>query len=239
LSLLSPGDSTAVCIGPMAKMLQYIKYMNIVFPEKVQLMLKQQNEDSEGFTQKMMRDVLVEFPYHNLPGRFEIYPIPSSFFVNFWPTLFNLAVISIITLTVVLFATSLKKGSKLQNAIQGLMEALKWNMLLITFCGSLGDVVLFTALEFQTIQFRNPAAVVSFIFCLGMNAIAIYVVVKILDVNLVIRKEKEGAGLEEQKKEIEKKWCSYRALFECYRDYSYYQQIFLLFLSFVWLCLMA
>jgi len=103
-------------------------------------------------------------------------------------------------------------------------------MLLIIFCGSLGDVVLFTALELQTVQFSNAAAIVSFIFCLVMNAIAIYVILKILDINSVIRREKQkasGNDIEEQKKEIEKKWCSYRALFECYRDYSYFQQIFL------------
>jgi len=206
--------------------------MKIVFPEKVQLMLKQQSENSEAFTQKMIRDVLAEFPYHELPGRFQIYPIPSSFFVNFWPTLFNLAVISLVTFIIILIAVNIKKGSKLHGAVQSLMEVLRWNLLLITFCGSLGDVVLFTALELQTVQFSNPAAAVSFVFCLVMNAVAIYVILKILDVNLTIRREKgkvsgNNLELEEQKKEIEKQWCSYRALFECYRDYSYYQQIFL------------
>ena len=226
-SVISSSDSTAVCMGPIAKMLQYIKFMNINYPEKVVLMLEQQSENSNsgGFTGKMMRGALEKFPNHKLPTRFAEYKVHSSFFVNYWPTLFNLLVIFLVTFVVIILAWRTKNSPKLNGILQSVVEILKWNVVLITFCGSLGDVMLYTALEFQTMQFDNFEAVLSFLLCLTINFLAIVVVVKILEVNLTIRKSKKDHSLSDN--QIEKQWCSYRALFECYRDSSYYQQIFL------------
>jgi len=185
----------------------------------------------EGFTQKMMGKTLDEFPRHKLPGNFETYKMPSSFFVNFWPTLFNLSIILLVTVFILLLEYYTRDLKKVHPLIQSLAETLKWNVALILFCGSLGDVVLFTALEIQSMQFDNSEAIISFIICILINILAIFVVVKILDVNLAIRKYKQQTSLDndpnEQKKQIDKQYSSYRALFECYRDYSYYQQIFL------------
>ena len=226
-SVISSSDSTAICMGPISKMLQYIKFMDINYPEKVVLMLEQQSENSNsgGFTGKMMGGALEKFPNHKLPRRFTTYKVHSSFFVNYWPTLFNLLVIFIVTFAVIILSWQTKNSPKLNGILQGLLEILKWNVVLITFCGSLGDVVLYTALEFQTMQFDNFEAVLSFLLCLIINFLAIFVVVKILEVNLTIRKSKKDHGFTED--QIEKQWCSYKALFECYRDSSYYQQIFL------------
>ena len=227
LSLITSSDSTSACMGPIAKMLQYIQFMNISFPEKVQLMMDQQNENarSEGFTQKMLGETLDEFPNHELPKKFQVYRMPSSFFVNFWPTLFNLLVILLVTFAVMILASQTKGSPRINGVLQNVTEALKWNVTLIMFCGCLGDVVFFTALELQAMQFDNFAAVFSFILCLLVNFLAIFVVVKILEINSILRKSKKSNITETQK--IEKQWCNYKALFECYRDGSYSQQIFL------------
>jgi len=226
-SVISSSDSTAVCMGPIAKMLQYIKFMNINYPEKVELMLKQQSENanSGGFTGKMMGGVMEKFPNHELPRRFKVYKVHSSFFVNYWPTLFNLLVMFFVTFAVIILSNQTKNSPRINGILMTLLEILKWNVVLITFCGSLGDVMLFTALEFQTMQFDNFEAVLSFLLCLTINFLAIFVVVKILEVNLIIRKSKKDHAVSDD--QIEKQWCSYKALFECYRDSSYYQQIFL------------
>jgi len=76
-------------------------------------------------------------------------------------------------------------------------------------------------------QFDNAAAVFSFILCLGINTLAVLVVNQIIDVNSAIRTSKKSNSEEQQKKMIEQQWNSYKALFECYKDYSFYQQIFL------------
>lgn len=207
--------------------------MNIAFSEKVQLMLLQQHikaTSGGGFSKKMMNDVLDEFPEHDLPGAFHTFKVDTSFFVNFWPALFNLSVIFLVTLVFMFLASNTKKNTKVNGILTSLVDILKWNVVLVTFCGSLGDVVLFTALELRSMQFEGPTAVLSFMLCLIINILAIVVIVKILDVNLMIRRSKQkavGHDQEKQKKLIEQQWTSYKALFECYKDYSYYQQIFL------------
>ena len=228
-SLISSGDSTAAMMGPLNKMLQYIKWMDIMLPEKVQLMLLEQTAkaNKKGFAQKMMGSALDNFPNHALTGNFLVYPINSSFFVNFWPSLFNLSAILVVTLLVVVLTTSTKGNAKITGILKSVSEVLKWNMFLVQFCGSIGDIVLFSALELQTVQFENAEEVISFILCLGINTLAVIVVVKILDVNSAIRRAIKDNPGEEHQKTIEQQWRSYKALFECYKDYSFYQQIFL------------
>ena len=233
-SIVSSSDSTAACMGPLAKMLQHIKWMDIDYPEKVLLMMEEQNKDAlkGGFAKKMMGGALDKFPRHELPSKFELYQTPSSFFVNFWAALFNLSVILFVTLTVIFLKVMTKQYPKVNGVLRGVTDVLKWNLLLVTFSGNLGDVVLFTALEFLSMQFDNFEAILSFVMCLLINVAAIFVIVKILDVNAAIRKSMQRLSgntfrAELQKKRIVQQWSSYKALFECYRDYSFYQQIFL------------
>ncbi len=203
--------------------------MDIRYPEKVLLMMDEQNKNAlkGGFAKKMMGEALEKFPRHELPRKFELYQTPSSFFVNIWPALFNLSVILVVTVLAIILEASTKGNPKINSILKSLSDILKWNVFLVTFCGSIGDIVLYTALEFQTMQFDNAEAVFSFILCLGINTLVILVVVKILDINSAIRRLKKDTRDEEHRKLIEQKWSSYKALFECYKDYSFFQQIFL------------
>ena len=229
-SLVSSGDSTAAMMGPLAKMLQYIKFMDLGLPEKVQFMLLEQTKktNKKGFTQKMLGSALDKYPNHEVTENFKVYSIKSSFFANFWPSLFNLSVIFMATLLVMLATAYTKGNPKINGIMKSLSDVLKWNVFLTTFCGSIGDIVLYTSLEFQTMRFENAEAVFSFVLCLGMNALAVIVVVQILDVNSAIRRSKKKTQNEEEyQKMIAQEYSSYKALFECYKDYSFYQQIFL------------
>jgi len=224
-SLLSSSDSTTVCMGPFSKMLQYIKYMNIVYPEKVQLMLKQQSANSGGdFSSKVLGDGIDKFPERELPGKFKAYSANSSFFVNFWPAMFNLAVILTAVLVIISLRCSLRTCSKIQLIVGHADDALRWNVFLIIFCGNFGDIVLFTALELQTTKLDNAYSGISFGLCLLMNLLCFYVVIKILDVNSAVRKSRQRIKEEER---IEKDWCNYKALFTSYKSDSYFQQVFL------------
>jgi len=74
LSFLSSSDSSSIFMGAFSKMLQYIKYMKIVYPAKVELMLEMTKTNSSstgGFASKMMGDVFDKFPDGELPEKFE------------------------------------------------------------------------------------------------------------------------------------------------------------------------
>ena len=232
LSLLSSSDSTSVCMGPFSKMLSYIRYMDIVYPAKVVLMLESQSNDSNtrGFSSKMIGGILDSFPETELPEKFEEYGTLSSFFVNFWPALFNLLAILIGTF-VVMMVNGLSKGCfRLNKIVKGLEELLKWNALLITFCGNFGDIFLFTALEFHTTKWSNIQGPISFGLCLVINFFVLFVVIRILEINFEVRKSRkqfQQENLEEQEGQLAKEWSSWSAFFAAYKGQSYYQQIFL------------
>ena len=220
LSFLSSSDSTSICMGAFSKMLQYIKYMDILYPAKVELMLEMMNSNSSstgGFASKIMREVLDKFPERKLPEKFEYFGAGSSFFVNYWPSLFILLILFSVTVGFMLLGSSMQKSSKV-NQIVGI---LKWNMVLLLFCGDFGDIVFFTAMELTTAELDSVESVLSLIVCIAINIFAFWVLFKILSVNFRIRESKLKLH------EIEGKWGHYKTLFAMYKDQSYFQRIFL------------
>jgi len=151
-SLLSSSDSTSVCMGPISKMLQHIKFMKIVYPSNVQLMLDSQASGG-GFYGKVTDRFLANFSSSAKPPEmFQKYNIPSNFFVNFWPVLFNLSLLLISIKVVTLLVFVAKRCEKIASILNKLQVTLKWNLVLIIFCGSFGDIVLFTALQIPTLR---------------------------------------------------------------------------------------
>ena len=233
LSFLSSSDSTSICMGPFSKMLRYIRFMDIVYPAKVILMLESQanKSNTKGFTSKMIGSILEGFPENDdLPEKFEEYGSLSSFFMNFWPALFNLLTILLVISVVLLAKRWSRSCLGVNRVVKNLEEMLKWNVLLITFCGNFCDIFLFTALEFHTTKFTNIQGPISFVLCLVVNLFVMLVVIKILEVNFEVRKsrkefQKEDAGIQEE--QLIKEWCSWSALFVAYKGESYSQQIFL------------
>jgi len=113
------------------------------------------------------------------------------------------------------------KSSKLLTQIT---EKLKWNLILLLFCGDFGDLVFFTSLELTTAKLSSFESAWSLLICIMINFFAVWVLVKILSVNFKIRKEKLQQTTSQ---EIEHKWSNYRTFFAIYKDDSYYQQIFM------------
>jgi len=110
--------------------------------------------------------------------------------------------------------------------INKILSLLKWNIFIIMFCGSYGDIMFFTALEFRTFRSDELASVMSFFVCLGMNVLAMFILFKIIHVNLTL-KNKKGIKKLRIKMKLEKDFEKYKAVFECYKDKSFDQQIFL------------
>jgi len=222
LNFLSSSDSTSICMGAFSKMLQYVKYMDIAYPAKVVFMLENLSSNSSSFVSKMMKGVLEKFPNRQLPAKFEYYGAISSFFVNFWPSLFILLVILLLTI-VSLFLSSCFRSSQTLKTVTGI---LKWNMILLMFCGDFGDLVLFSALELTTEKFDSLGACISMALCLIINFISVWVLLKILTVTSSLWKYKQQ---EQNLMDLEVRWGSYKTFFVTYKDQFYSQQIFLFF----------
>jgi len=218
-SLLASGDATAATLGSLTKMLSYIKFMNIQFPPKLQLLFDSQSTNSSLLSSipNSLRDKIGNSPP---PSNFGEYNVSSSFMINFWQSLVILGAILIAILVSLLFSIFFKRA----GALQKISSALKWNAFLTLFCSYCGDIVMFSALEFQTVQYDNFWSVLSLTLSILLNTLMGYTLYKILIVNFSIRKIQQNKTIEE---DIEKTFADYKTLFECYKGDSYLQQIYL------------
>jgi len=97
---------------------------------------------------------------------------------------------------------------------------------MIMYCGTVGDIVLYSALEFQTVHLDDLFSNISLLVCAGFNILTAIVVYTMIYVNINIRKSKDKGNV--TTKEIEEKWEHLRAFFGTYKDAFFGQQIFLL-----------
>lgn len=236
-SLLSVSDPASMCLGPFAKMLQYIKFMDIRYPPKVQLMLESQNTNSGSldFLAKPVKRFTDLFKNQTVPGKFSQYKISSSFIVNFWQSILTLlAILFFMGISCVLlkcFSSSKASTSRGYMIFNTIVSTLKWNFFMIMYCGMVGDIVLYSALEFQTVSLDDAASNLSLLVCAGFNVLTVIVMIAMLHVNMKIRKSKNDAKgnlTSDVQKDIEKEWESFRAFFGTYKDAFFGQQIFLL-----------
>jgi len=222
-SLLASGDSAAATMGSLTKMLSYIKFMDIKFPPKLQLLFDSQTSNSSLLSSipNRLRD---KTGNKSPPTNFEKYNVSPSFIINFWPSLIILVAILIAIFIFLIFSVFMKSCTALSNILHKILSALKWNTFLTLFCSYCGDIVLFSALEFQTVQTDNVWTDLSLVLCIGINILVFYILYKILTVNFSVRKIQKNNPTE---KEIDKNFADYKTFFECYKGDSYLQQIFM------------
>jgi len=225
-SFLSPGDPTSMSVGAIAKMLQYIKYMNVNFPAKVQVAFASQESDT-GMNADVKRGLSKIFYYRQLPDKFGLYKAHSSFVVNLWQSLLILFAIYGVTVLLLFISKITKKDSKVNSLTMKILPALKWNVFLVVFCGSYGDIVFFSALEFKSLNIDNFASFLSFILCFAINGLALYIFAKIILVNLMRKKNLKTQTLNNRQDNTQTYLEEYKAFFECYKDKSFDQQLFL------------
>jgi len=222
-SLLSSGDSTSAAMGSLTKMLSYIKFMDVKFPPKLQLLFDSSSSNSSLLSSipNRLRDKTGNLPP---PTNFKKYNVSSSFIVNFWQSLVILGIILMAIFILLIFSVFMKSYTAVSNILQKILSALKWNTFLTLFCSYCGDIVLFSALEFQTVQYNNFWSALSITLCILINVLMGYTLYKILTVNSSVRKIQQNKTSEE---DIDKTFGDYKTLFECYKGDSYFQQIFM------------
>ena len=168
---------------------------------------------------------LDEFQNTPLHRKYAFYHISSSFFVNYWSTFATLSIIVIAILLFLALEFCFKKSVKLHSLLLTVLSALKWNVFLIIFSGSIGDIVFFTALDVQTQGFSSFYSCISLIFCVLTNILFVFVLYKILSTNWTLKTAQKTS-----EKEVETQTNllrNFKALFDPYMNSSYPQQIFL------------
>jgi len=191
-AFMNSGDPTAMFMGSLAKMLQYVKYINIEYPPKIKLLFGLQsnvNDTSESIITKAQEKIEDKSNSAQLSNNFGYYKLTSSFVSNNLKSLGILAGIIAGIGVNYLMLYLISPSSKIHQICKSLMGILKWNLFLLMFCGMVGDIMFFSSFEFQKSNFENAFSVVSFVTCILMNFLSIFVFYKLIQVNMNLQKK--------------------------------------------------
>jgi len=164
--------------------------MGIKFPPKVQLMFYAQSSTNSSFfaaPKKLQSETSNKIARHN----FRKYHMLPNFLVNFWQSLIIIGVILFVTLVAVISLSGLKGVSKVTKIINKIFSALRWNLFFTLFRGMTGDTVLFSGLEFQTLDLKNFVSTLSFFLSIVMNTLMLFTLYEVFTVNSAVRIHKK------------------------------------------------
>jgi len=97
----------------------------------------------------------------------------------------------------------------------------------------IGDVAFFSSFEFEKANFENALSVVSFVTCVMMNFLSIFVFYKLIQVNANLQKSRKASRTVRNQagflRDAESKWESCKVFFDAYKNKKFSQQGFMIF----------
>lgn len=162
-------------VAGFLKMFPYLKYMEIHYPSRLQLLLDNMNTTfvSFSFGIIMPDDLQNAFPQRPLPDNFAKYGLESSFMLNYWFTATSLLLVLGMVIFLEIIIIIFQKCPNAREIFQRLLIVFKWNFFLMLFCTNLDGAVLGASLELRSVVFDSPAAIMSFLFCIIMSISAL------------------------------------------------------------------
>ena len=234
LSAMNFANPTAMLINILSDMLQYLRYISISYPPKLQTVLDSDDAFSISILPNIPSSLAAYFSNTTLPANFQKYDLPSSFFVNFWSPGVSL----LLTVMGFVAVLGIQKCSatgccrKIHQHFVKMKQAMKWNFMLVMFLSYYGQIVFCTSFELRTMSFSRLGPIISLILCLAINIISVAVfIIMFKVVTAVIRLAKNRvttislSGQQHQTADLDK-WMDYSVLFESFHDQSFLKQAY-------------
>ena len=221
-------NPTAFTTANLARMLQYMKLIQVKYSPKLHYTVQLLNITPTGITfiTAMSASARASFPKSNLPKIFESQGFQSNFIVGFWqPFASILIVLAAIGLILILEKTT-TKYKKINTVIRQTRIAVKWSFFLTIFCSEFGDLAFYTGLQFLSNDFDSLLSGLAFFICLLTNTVAFLIIILVFHVNINIRNTRKASI--EPNENIEKEYERFKVIFQEYRSEYLIQQLFTL-----------
>ena len=235
----SQSGSVAVSSGALAKALQYSRFINVTsYSASLQTVFKEAPATAGflPFSPKIPAAFENGHQDHQLPYKFRLYHLHSSYVVNFWKDLMSLAIAFAITTLLVLFEylfSKINKQSKIYLTITKLRNSFLSFFLLQLHLIS-GDVWLYFSLQMITTKSYSTSFDGSFIACLVFVIVSLLMLIIHGIILLKYQALKKQATLVNSESsnallEFTNKYKTFQFFTQNYKDHSLYSQAFLLF----------
>ena len=176
-SAIASNNPGSALLGGLSAMLQYIRYMKVNYPPKVQILflLSARNPITLGFDFDIPDYIQERFDDYPLPDVFEKYSINSNFVNNLWDVLGTLLLILLIIFGIILLEKILTKCPKVHLVFTKILQLAKWNLPIMLICSSSGDIFFYSSLQFQTLHLNSTASVICFLLSLLMLGSVVFI----------------------------------------------------------------
>jgi len=200
-------------LAGLSSMLQYIRYMKIKYPPKVETMFLVAADEpiSISFDFDIPAGIQAKLADHPLPDNFDKYDINSNFVNNMWDLIGSL-LLSIVAIFGLIFVTYIvRKFPKAHIVFKKFLGVAKWNIPAMMLCSSSGDIFFFAALHVNVMKIDSFAAVLCLLVTLAMVGATVGLWVLTVMIVWNYRKIKPGISLEDAG--FKDKWKDYELLF--------------------------
>jgi len=150
-----PGDPGGVSAGALTRIIQYSKFLNISFPEKLVLMFKAYNPASGvvSLIPKMSNEQKSRFRDEPIPYNFMAYGVHSCFVVNFWNFMLFLLILFAVCAGCLIMEKLLKEVGIWIRKVRVILQ----NFWIVQLYNSSGDIILFSIVQFENNSWNSSS----------------------------------------------------------------------------------
>jgi len=221
---LNSGSPAAALLAGLSAMFSFIRYMDINYPPKLQLLFNATDANPISFSfdfsvPDAVNKTLIDYP---LADVFEKYKIHSNFIYNMWDSILSLLLVLGVIFMLSLLQKATKKCPKLNNFITRVLQVLKWNIPIMMLCSSCGDIIFYSSLQFQSApidSFTSFLCLAVGILMIGLVVYIVYTVYKIVK-DFKKQRVKSPNGDVPQEISLKDKWGDCEILYAEYHQNS-------------------
>ena len=216
-SAMNSGSPSSALLAGLSSMLQYIRYMKINYPPKVEMLflVSAGSPISLGFDFEIPESIEKKLADNTLPDVFEKYDINSNFLNNLWDFLMTLLIVLVVigVLSVLKLAVPEKRYPRTFLVLSKVLGAIRWNVPIMLICSSSGDIFFYASLQIQSSHLDSFSAIICFCVSLLMMIVVFIILVIGFKIMRSFKRQAENPNWVD-------KWKGYEILYEEYEERS-------------------
>ena len=239
-AIVGNGDPVGVQALISGKIFFCIQYLNITYSKDVLTILKKTaptpGKGDPDYVPNISDSIESDLTKRGIPYAFHKYGLSSTFVLNFWKDMIFLLMIFAVLLLALFVELLIKKFvlKCLPISLAVLARGVVQNYLLTQFYSFLGDAVLFSTLQYRTIQFHSTSEGIdlflSIIFLLAVFSVPVWHSIFLIRY-WKVKKSSESKEDKDMLKKFQKSHPGVKLFYDDFNDKFKLQQLFLVFLA--------
>jgi len=147
----------------LSAFMQYIRYMRINYPWRVQLLFQSNGADliSLSFDFSIPNKIQNKFDNYPLPDVFEKYSLDSNFINNMWDLMTSALLVILGIFVLLLLKKTIKNHPKVNHILTRVLQSLRWNIPIAMISGGAGEIVFYASLQTRNTPLDSVISIIS------------------------------------------------------------------------------